>query len=103
MKRKKRNWVPLYMMGRDCFQQQALEALDRSDLPFMPGYLFDNSLSEDHGMLWIDEATDLREYKKAIGAKLIWKHRIRFFMDLNALTSSSQAHTEKDEAFSPAA
>jgi hypothetical protein len=91
------------MMGRDCFQKQVLEALDRSDLPFMPGYLFDNSLSENHGMLWVDETIDLREYKKAIGGKLIWKHRIRFFTDLNEFTSSSQIQSEKDQPFTPAA
>lgn len=103
MKRRKRNWVPLYIVGRDCFQKQVLEALDRSELPFMPGYLFDNSLSQNHGMLWVDESIDLRSYKKAIGAKVIWRHRLRFFTDLNEFTASSQVQPETDEEFNTAA
>ncbi|QOI98254.1 MAG: hypothetical protein HRU69_12505 [Flammeovirgaceae bacterium] len=103
MKTKKRNWIPVYLVGRDCFQKPVLEALDRSDLPFMPGYLFDNSLSGDYGMLWVDEQVNLREYKKAIGGKLIWKHRIRFFTDLNEFTSNSKAPVNTPEEFDTAA
>lgn len=95
--------MPVYIMGRDSFHKQVLEALDRSELPFMPGYLFDNSLAENHGMLWIDESINLRNYKKAIGGKLIWKHRLRFFTDLNKFTAASHIPSETDETFISAA
>lgn len=103
MKRKNRSWVPLYIVGKDCFQKAVIEALEDSDLPFMPGYLFDNSLSSDHGMLWIDEKVSIRDYKKAIGGKLIWKHRLRFFTNLDEFNLSSRVRYDSDEEFDTAA
>lgn len=105
MKRKVKNriWVPLYIVGIECFQKSMVDALGKSDLPFMPGYLFDTSLSNDHIMLWIDEKVVIREYKKAIGGKLIWKHRLRFFTDLDAFNLSSRVSNDSDEEFDTAA
>lgn len=103
MKTKRRNWIPLYIAGRGSFSQPVAEVLERSDLPYMPGYLFDNSLSAEHCLYWIDDKTPIREYKKAIGPRLIWKHRLRFFTDLEEFTASSKPLQNQDEEFETAA
>jgi hypothetical protein len=102
MKNKRPQWVPLYITGKTCFSRQVMDALERSGLPYMPGYLVDASLTRSHCMLWVDELTTLSAYKKAIGARNIWKFRLHFFQDLNSFTSNSRSEPLPDEFFTPA-
>ena len=102
MKSVSRNWVPLYVMGKEGFVKPLQQALYESDIPFMPGYLYDNSLSAAHSMIWIDDKTPIRDYKSAIGGKLIWKYRLHFFSDLDEFTASSKPDETLDEAFETA-
>lgn len=80
-------WIPVYVTGRDGFSDKLTEALSLSGLPFMPGYYHDSNAHTAHTLVWIDENTPLSKYKEALGARTIWKHRIRFFRTLREFTA----------------
>lgn len=89
------NWNTIYITGRDNFREEVRRKLDHTHLNYMPGYI-DNSMSRiTHDLFWLDESIDLRIFKEAIGSKLIWKHRLRFFNNLEAFVQSqNQDHDE---------
>ncbi|MFN3840238.1 MAG: hypothetical protein ACK4RF_05980 [Cyclobacteriaceae bacterium] len=103
IKSQRRNWVQLYVAGKGDFCREVMDALERSGLPFMPGYLYDTSITENHSMLWIDDSKSIEEYKRAIGAKLVWKYRLRFFSELSAFSASARPAAVPDEEFDTAA
>ncbi len=102
-KSKQRNWQPLYVAGIGNFSHDVQRALEDSQVPFMTGYLYDTSLKDNHCMFWIDGSRSTQDYKRAIGPKLIWRHRLRFFSDLDAFTTSSRPVPESDQEFDTAA
>ena len=57
----------------------------------MPGYTNETGLI----LFWVDEASSLRSFKKAIGAKTIFKYRLRFFPNEEAFMASK--YHEKDQ------
>lgn len=79
-------WIPVYVSGRPGFADKITEALTHSGLPFMPGYYHDSNAAIDHTLIWTDENTMLKQYKAAIGARTIWKYRLRFFRNLQEFT-----------------
>ena len=58
----------------------------------MPGYANETGLT----LFWVDEAASLRSFKKAIGAKTIFKYRLRFFASVEAFTESKYNVTGQD-------
>jgi hypothetical protein len=82
------NWTTLYITGKSDFRREVLDKLDDSQLDFMPGYVDGTSGSGIYDLYWIRENSDLREVKNAIGSKLIWKYRLRFFCDLEEFLES---------------
>jgi hypothetical protein len=86
-------WVTIYITGKDDFREEVSKRLESSDLKYMPGYN-GGSAETFSDMYWIDERVDLREFKEAIGSKLIWKYRLRFFTSLEAFIES-QNKTQK--------
>jgi len=89
------NWNTIYITGRDNFRDEVRRKLDHSHLNYMPGYI-DNSMSRImHDLFWLDESIDLRTFKEAIGSKLIWKHRLRFFTNLESFVQSQ--NQQQDE------
>lgn len=82
-------WVTIYITGKEDFRDDVREKLDGSDLKIMPGYItgMDNdSLFSD--MYWVDEKIDLRNLKEAVGSKLVWKYRLRFYSSLEDFIES---------------
>src|SRR5688572_10076593 len=76
-------WTTLYITGKSDFREEVRDKLNGSDLDIMPGYTGDLTSPQDiHDLYWIDEKVKLRELKEAIGSKLIWKYRLRFFPSL---------------------
>jgi hypothetical protein len=76
------NWNTLYITGRTDFRELVRKKLEHSRLAIMPGYL-DASLGRGtYDLYWVDENVPLQEFKEAIGAKLIWKYRLRFYPNL---------------------
>jgi hypothetical protein len=77
------SWITLYITGKSDFRDIVRKKLDHSALNFMPGYV-ENLIDNDykHDLYWIDDTTDLRLINEAIGGKIIWKYRLRFFISL---------------------
>lgn len=88
------NWITIYVTGRSDFRDDVRRKLGRSDIEFMPGYVENTSAAAPHDLYWLNGFTDLRKFKEAIGGKLIWKYRLRFFTNLEDFLSfqSEQLH-----------
>jgi hypothetical protein len=76
------NWITIYITGQADFKDDVRKKLDRSDVEFIPGYIENSSASNPYDLYWLNGHTDLRQFKEAIGGKLIWKYRLHFFNNL---------------------
>ena len=90
---KKMNWITVYITGKPDFRDEVRRKLRHSELAFMPGYS-DSPGPIVHDLYWIEEHTDIRVLKKAIGSKLIWKYRLRFYSSLEKFIESQ--HSNRD-------
>ena len=45
-------------------------------------------------LFWISNKKNLREFKKAVGADLIWKYRLNFHFDLEKFTHATEQTDE---------
>ena len=90
-------WVTLYITGKEDFREEVAKKLEHSDLKYMPGYnggSGDPELFSD--MYWIDEKVTVREFKEAIGSKLVWKYRLRFYVTLEEFIESQNKKQKAD-------
>lgn len=88
------NWTTLYINGRTGFREEVGKRLEDSSVNIMPGY--ENGLSSDgQDMYWLAEGIPLRDVKEAIGAKLIWKYRLRFNFDFEEAKNKGQENLIK--------
>jgi hypothetical protein len=83
------NWNTIYITGRSDFRDDVRKRLEHSDLNFMPGYTAGSQVTSD--LYWLDEKVDLRSFKEAIGSKLIFKYRLRFYNNLEEFIQSQNA------------
>src|SRR5690242_3865763 len=83
------NWNTIYIKGRSDFREEVRRKLEHSSLRSMPGYI--ESTSGRNDLYWIDENVTLREFKEAIGSKLIWKFRLKFYSSLEAFIESQNS------------
>lgn len=68
----------IYIKGIKKYKDALIKGLKKSDL--REGRDFIQGLAgKDHALYWINENLDLREFKLAIGAKYVFKHRLKFF------------------------
>lgn len=68
----------IYITGIKKYQISVIKGLEKSNLK--EGKDFIQGLNgEDFALVWIRENLDLKELKRAIGTKFVWKHRLRFF------------------------
>ena len=81
-------WVTLYISGKPDFEQEVLHQLGRSGFAFLPG----SSDESDLTLYWVNDTAKIHAFKKAIGAKTIFKYRLRFY------TSVEVFHEEQDKA-----
>lgn|SRR5690606_23310452 len=94
------NWTTLYITGRADFRGDVLKKLEGSKLEFMPGYLGRSSEDGFHDLYWISDAHSMREIKEAVGSKLIWKYRLRFFRELEEfLQEITPVKSDEDDLF----
>jgi hypothetical protein len=89
----------VYIKGRSHYRKGLRKILDKCRLD--EGYDFMEGLggSNDFALVWIREDMKLKEFKLAIGAKFIWKHRLRFYSsieEMNPKLPESYAITEND-------
>ena len=90
------SWTTIYIKGKEDFRDHVRRKLEHSDLDFMPGST-GTSGQTTHEMYWINEKTTLRQFKEAIGGKIIWKHRLQFFTGLEEFLESE--NTEETAEF----
>jgi hypothetical protein len=82
------DWINIYIVGNPGFKKDVARKLEHSELKFMPGYLGSVAGATDYDMYWIDKTVSLRTFKEAIGAKYIWRHRIKFYESLEKFLAS---------------
>ena len=75
------NWNTIYITGNDNFWDDVIKKLSHSDIRYLPGFI-EKQDEKFLGLIWIDNQVDLREFKEAITAKLIWKYRLQFFNEI---------------------
>lgn len=71
-------WSMVYISGKPGFVEEVMKNLEGSRFPSMPGTSENDSLT----LFWIDERSSLRDFKKAIGSKTIFKYRLHFYPSL---------------------
>jgi hypothetical protein len=95
-------WITVYITGKPDFREEVLKKLENSSVNFMPGNTGASSDMDTHDLYWLDEKEDLKDFKRAIGSKLIWKYRLSFFASLEAFIESQKnhrkAHQEQEDA-----
>jgi hypothetical protein len=79
-------WVTLYIQGKPGFQPEVLRHLEHSEVEFMSGATPGDSIA----LYWVSEDTNLRDFKKAIGSKTIFKYRLYFFTSQESLQEFSE-------------
>lgn len=85
-------WTTIYINGRAGAEKEILDNLKHSAFSFMPGYANEKGLI----LFWVDESESLRSFKKAIGAKTIFKYRLRFFASVEAFVESNHQSSGED-------
>ncbi|MBT1701777.1 hypothetical protein [Chryseosolibacter indicus] len=89
-------WTTLYITGKSDFREEVREKIVDSNLKVMPGYTGTvYTVGEVHDLYWVDEKIALREFKEAIGSKLVWKYRLKFYPSLEAFI---EAQNRKDRS-----
>ncbi len=88
------------------FREEVRRRLESANLNFMPGNIGSSAGMDTHDLYWLDDQVPLRKFKRAIGSKLIWKYRLRFFDSLEAFIESQKntntgRNEEEDELFAP--
>jgi hypothetical protein len=87
-------WVTVYIAGKPGFKEEVLRNLGGSRFPFMPGTAENDSLC----LFWMDERSALRDFKKAIGSKTVFKYRLHFYPSLEKYNEAIK--TKSDASFS---
>ena len=85
-------WITVYIKGKSGFEQDVLDKLNGSDFPFMPGTSYEKGLM----LYWIPEQKTLRSFKQAIGSKIVFRYRLRFYTNVEALIE--QSHNGETDA-----
>jgi hypothetical protein len=85
------NWNTVYITGRSDFRKEVRKKLEPSNLNFMPGYIDNSATRHMHDLYWLDEKTEIHSFKEAIGSKLVWKYRLRFFTNLEEFLQSKNS------------
>jgi hypothetical protein len=88
------SWTTIYITGTTDFREEVKKKLEHSEIEYMPGFIENSQNMETHDLYWIDHIDNLKAFKLAIGGKLVWKHRLRFYSSLEAFLASQQAKSD---------
>jgi len=83
----------IYIVGNPGFAALHHKRLDDNS-KFLRGQVTVEIPEKEVQLLWVHKRSALKELKKAIGADLIWKYRLRFYFNLEDFTSHEE---EKEE------
>lgn len=89
-------WVTLYISGKADFEQEVLHHLGKSGFAFLPGSSDESELA----LYWVNDTYKLRDFKKAIGAKTIFKYRLHFYASVE-LFHKEQNKGKNSDLFDP--
>lgn len=82
------NWSTIYIKGTGDFREEVNKKLEHSG-DVMPGSLGSSAESPyTYDLYWVDKKMDLRDFKKIIGTRIIWKYRLRFYRSLEDFIES---------------
>jgi hypothetical protein len=95
MVEKNMSWVTIYMTGESDFREDVRKRLEHSDIQYLQGYIESPNQEITHDLFWLDNLRNLKGFKEAIGAKYIWRHRIRFYTTLESFLASQQSTSDK--------
>jgi hypothetical protein len=96
-------WITIFIRGNTGCGPDIMRQMEHSNIVHLPGTI----IGEDNiGLYWVDEKTNLRDFKKAIGSKTIFKHRLRFFSSLEQLNefygeTPDDSATSEEEVIHP--
>ena len=85
-------WTTIYISGKEGFEEEVLKNLRHAGIDFMPGSI---GTSGGPGLFWISETMPLRDFKKAIGSKTVFKYRLQFFSSLEEFEKSQGQRSER--------
>jgi len=86
-------WITVYIRGKSGFEQDVLDRLNGSDFPFMPGTSYEKGLM----LCWIPDQNTVRSFKQAIGSKIVFRYRLRFFTNVEALIEQRHNNDAEDQ------
>ncbi len=83
----------VFIVGNPGFLELHRKHLDDNS-KFLRGHVSVQVTGKEVQLFWIHNKKELKQFKKAIGADLIWKYRLRFYFDLDGVTPKEE---EKEE------
>lgn len=83
----------VYIIGNPGFVQLLNKELHDNAL-FIRGQAAVEVPGKEVQLYWIGNRKKLHEFKRAIGADLVWKYRLRFYFDLEKFTQPSSTSDE---------
>lgn len=83
----------IYIVGNPGFAELHHKRLDDNSR-FLRGQVNVEIPGKEVQLLWVHHRKALKELKKAIGAELIWKYRLRFYFELEEFTERLQEKQE---------
>jgi len=79
----------IYIKGLTHYKKYIRKAILKSELiegqDFIEGYA-----GQDYALYWLHDDLDLRTFKKAVGAKYVWRHRIRFYESIEEMNKKKK-------------
>ncbi len=90
------SWITIYISGKTDFREEVRKKLEHSDQRYLQGYIESPRADMTHDLFWMDNRTNLRAFKDTIGAKVIWKHRIRFYTTLEDFMAAQEPLSENN-------
>lgn len=72
----------IYIKGIKKYNTSIYKGLRKSKLVEGQDYIIGLG-SIDYALYWLNDNVTLKEFKKAIGANYVWKHRMRFYSNIN--------------------
>lgn len=84
--------------NRDTYKKSIKKSLSNSNFIEGDHYIEGNANSNEFILYWITSRITLREFKKQIGANIIWKYRLKFYENIDELNPKNEKNGfNKDE------
>lgn len=83
----------VYIVGNPGFVELHHKRLDDNS-KFLRGHVSVQIPDKEVQLLWVHNRKELADLKKAIGAELIWKYRLRFYFDQEEFSPTEENKEE---------